>query len=97
MSRMDFNRHYATVIGEPGVAYQQDNRWFHRDGSPVEVEPIEPVEQPEPVDGRIRNNGWTEDDLRRPENKALKAQLDLYDEPWTTRKAALEFINKGRG
>lgn len=41
-------------------------------------------------------NGWSEDDLRRPENKTLKAQLDVYGESWTTRKAALEFLEKGR-
>lgn len=97
---MDFRAPYAIVVGEPGVSFQQNSQWFRKDGSPVGEIAVHAVDMPdatpEPSDGRLRANGWTDDDLRRPENKALKAQLDVYGEPWTTRRAAMEFLQKGR-
>jgi hypothetical protein len=97
---VNFDPHqpHGIVIGEPGVAFQQNGQWFRKDGSPVESEP-EPavaVTVDDPPDGRLRKDGMTEDDLRRPENQALKTQLDLYGEPWTTRKAAQAFLERGR-
>ena len=131
---------HAIVYGIPGVAFQQNGRYFRRDGSLVDGDPDrerevaelrgqladptvdfnakellkarlrqigEPTEEPkeaapqsraEPVfvPPALKENTVGEDDLRRAENKALKAQLDIYGEPWTTRKAAIEFLGKGR-
>ena len=93
---LDRNRAHAQVYGEPGVFWQQDGRWFRFDGSPVDDAPLPArVEAKEPAPAKITNNGWTADDLRRPENKALKAQLDIYGIEWTTAKAAREFLEKG--
>ena len=92
---MNFRDHYGTVYDLPGVRYQQAGKYYRADGSPVESA-SERVAEPDAPTGKITNNGWTEDDLRRPENKALKAQLDVYDQPWTTAKAAREFLAKGR-
>lgn len=90
--RLDQSRAYATVYEWPGVRYQQDGRFFNNHGDPVETEPIQADYGREPQDKRISNHGWTEDDLRRPENKALKAQLEQYGEIWTSKKAALDFL-----
>ena len=43
-----------------------------------------------------QSRGWSPDDMRRPENKALKAEMDIYGEPWTTPAAAREFLGKAR-
>ena len=59
--------------------------------------PPEPVS--EEIDGAQEapaTRGWSEDDPRRPEVKALKAQLEAYGEQFTTVKAAREFLQKGR-
>lgn len=95
---MDFRAPYAIVVGEPGVSFQQNSQWFRKDGSPVGEIAVQavavdmPDATPEPSDGRLRADGWTDDDLRRPENKALKAQIEVYGGEWTTRKAAMEFL-----
>jgi hypothetical protein len=97
VSHLDHSRPFGTVMEMPGVRFQQDGVYFRADGSPI-AETTEPVRaMTDPPDTRLRNNGWSEDDLRRPENKALKAQLDVYGEEWSTRKAALEFLQRGRG
>lgn len=96
MSGLNFDDHYATVYDLPGVRYQQHGRYFRANGAPFEEAPVEPTREPEVQPAKVTNNGWSEDDLRRPENKNLKAQLDVYGEEFTTRKAALEFLSKGR-
>jgi hypothetical protein len=93
---MDFDRPYATVFEMPGVRYQQDGRYFRPNGAPVDAEPPPPVRLPDASVVKVTNNGLSEDDLRRPENKRLKEQLAVYGEEWTGRKAALEFLSKGR-
>ena len=95
MSRLDFSRDYGTVYDMPGVRYQQNGRYFRHDGESVDEEPIAPAPQAEPVDARPRKDGMSDDDLRRPENRTLKAQIEVYGGEWTTRKDALEFL-KGR-
>ena len=58
--------------------------------------PPEPVVEDVPVPAEPAPKGGSEDDPRRPEVKVLKAQLDAYGEPFTTVKAAREFLTKGR-
>jgi len=97
MNRMNFDDHYGTVYDMPGVRYQQHGRYYRPDGSPVDAVQEREEAPNQQAPSKVTNNGWTEDDLRRPENKALKTQLDVYGVEWTTRKAALEFLEKGRG
>jgi hypothetical protein len=92
---MDFNRHYGTVYDMPGIRYQQDGRYFRHTGEPVDLEPTPPERGEDPADQR-KYGTMGPDDLRRPENRALKEQLALYNEEWTTRAAALAFLAKGR-
>lgn len=96
MNSLNFEDDYATVYDLPGVRYQQYGRYFRHDGSVVETEAQEPTRAPDVADIRLKPGGWSEDDLRRPENKALKAQLEVYGEEYTTRRAAIEFLQKGR-
>lgn len=93
---LDERRPYATVYEMPGVTYQQDGHFFRRDGSRVEEEVQEREGEEDMTVRKLTNNGMSEDDLRRPENRALKAQLAVYGQEWTTRKAALAFLEKGR-
>ena len=96
MSRLDFNAPYGIVYDMPGVRYQQHGRYYRGNGSPVD-EAQEREEAPDQAGAPVvKKDGWTVDDLRRPENKALKAQLDVYGEAWTTAAAAREFLSKGR-
>ena len=92
--RLDWHKPYGTVMEWPGVRYQQDGHFFRQDGSPAYPETHEPSVpmNADPVDIKPHSKGWPDDDLRRPENKALKAQLEVYGEEWSTRKAALEFL-----
>lgn len=92
MSGLNFNDHYATVYDLPGVRYQQNGRYFRPNGAPFNDDPVQPTRDPEVQPGKITNNGWTEDDLRRPENKALKARLEVYGGEWSTRQAAIDFL-----
>lgn len=96
MPGMNFNDHYGTVYDMPGVRYQQHGVYYRHDGSPVDSEPQEPTREPDAPSQKITNNGWSPDDLRRPENKALKAQLDIYGVEWSTAAAAREFLSRGR-
>lgn len=96
MPGLNLHRPYATVYEMPGVTYQQDGHFFRRDGSRVDGDVQEREGESDMTVKKLTNNGMSEDDLRRPENKALKAQLALYNEEFTTRKAALEFLEKGR-
>jgi hypothetical protein len=57
--------------------------------------PPEPVAEEVPV-FEASPKGWSEDDPRRPEVKALKAQLEAYGEPFVSVKQAREFLAKGR-
>lgn len=91
MTRLDETRAYGTVYDVAGVRYEQDNRYFRANGTAVDEEPPAEAQSADPA-----SRGWSPDDLRRPENKALKAQLDVYDEPWTTAQAARDFSAKGR-
>ena len=96
MTRLDHSQPYGTVYDMPGVRYQQHGRYFRHDGESAEDQvPLVADQQPEQPDNRARKDGMSEDDLRRPENRALKAQVEVYGGEWTTRKAALEFL-KGR-
>jgi hypothetical protein len=96
VSDLNFHKPYATVYEMPGVCYQQDGHFFRRDGSRVQGDVQEREGEDDMVVKKLSNNGMSEDDLRRPENRALKAQLATYGEEWTTRKAAMEFLEKGR-
>ena len=96
MSGLNWNTHYATVYEMPGVRYQQNGRYFKPNGDAVDAEPMAPDRGEDPPNVKIKSDGMGPDDLRRPENKALKAQLEVYGQEWTTAKAAREFLEKGR-
>lgn len=94
MSGLDFNRSYATVYEMPGVRYQQDGRYFRENGRLVEQEPQAPERGEDQPDQR-KYGSMGPDDLRRPENRALKEQLVVYGVEWTTAAAARAFLEKG--
>lgn len=89
---MNFDRPYGTVYDMPGVRYQQLGVYYKANGEPLHVEPQEPSRPADVPSAKVTNNGWTEDDLRRPENKALKQQLDIYQIEWTTAAEARAFL-----
>lgn len=93
---LNFDQPYGTVYDMPGVRYQQHGRYFRHDGMPVDTDPQEPTREPDQPSQKLDTRGWSQDDMRRPENKALKAQMEVYGEPWTTPSAAREFLAKGR-
>lgn len=88
----DFDAPHGVVYDMPGVRYQQHGIYYRANGQPVDGEPVQPTREPDAPSGKVTNNGWSEDDLRRPENKALKAQLEIYGESFTTRQAAIAFL-----
>lgn len=84
-------RELKAMLSDPRVDFEA------RQAARARLDYLEPVIAPQGPDDEPRKpHGWSEDDLRRPDNKALKAQLETYGEEWTTRKAALEFLQKGR-
>lgn len=48
--RLDFAAPYGTVVGEPGVRFQQGGRYYRHDGTDVDDQPDAPkpppIEQP---------------------------------------------------
>jgi len=91
--RLDLDRPYGTVSGLPGVCFQQDGRYFGRNGHPVR--------DPEGSDDSLVLTEEVapkpmSDDLRFAENKRLKAQLAIYGEEWTGAAAAKRFL-EGKG
>lgn len=66
--RLDFAAPYATVVGEPGVRFQQNGRYFRADGTDIDDPPDPPkpppIEQPGALI-KVDNSIW----------KQLKAEL----------------------
>ena len=77
--RLDTSRPYATVYNEPGIVYQQNGRYFRHDGSVVGDAAPEPV---------VKSGGRPTAD----EEARLKAQLEIYGEPWSGVRAARAFL-----
>lgn len=95
---LDFDQPYGTVYDMPGVRYQQNGKWFRQNGTPVDNESAEPTREPDRPSDKLDTRGWSPDDMRRPENKALKAQMEVYGEEFTTPAAARSFLaGKGQG
>ena len=98
--RLDHDRPHGIVSGLPGVCFQQDGRYFARNGNEVD-DPEAPLRaEPEVVEAAPRaepaSSGVGVDDLRLAENRRLKAMLDVYGEPWMGQAAAKQFL-AGKG
>ena len=96
--RFNPNRHFAEVYGLPGVAYQQDGRYFlkngdlaqHPEAAEEDAAPPEPmpvaVAAPEPE--AIKSPGRP----TRAEEAALKLQMEAYGEEWQGVPHARKFL-----
>jgi hypothetical protein len=94
--RLDMDRPFGTVSGLPGVCFQQDGRYFGRNGhlmrDPESSEPEPAEEASAPVEEAPSPVKVGTDDMRLAENKRLKAQMDIYGEPWSGAAAAKRFL-----
>lgn len=108
-NELDRTRPFGIVYGLGGVAYEQDGRYFNDSGKSVKIsDTSEPVEEPaieETDDGsNVKPAEVVESpppaaegptDFDNMHHMKLKAALRVFEEPYTTRESAIEFL-KGK-
>lgn len=90
---LDRSKPYGEIYGEPGVAFEQNGKYYDGGGSlvvPKGATDVPAVETPEPV--AVVAAPVTADVPTPTSNKVLRAQMEQYGQEWTSREAALRFL-----